>query len=78
VGTAIGKDLPADSFATVAVTKMMLEEKEYSIGITADDYAKLFIDGKEVINAWDSKYTELDENTHHRINIKLSKGEHEF
>jgi parallel beta-helix repeat protein len=75
---AIGKDLPADSFATVAVTKMMLEEKEYSIGITADDYAKLFIDGKEVINAWDSKYTELDENTHHRINIKLSKGEHSF
>lgn len=74
----IGKNLPADSFATVATTKMMLEEKEYAIGITADEYVKLFIDGKEVVNAWDSKYTELDENTHHRINIKLSKGEHVF
>jgi len=31
-----------------------------------------------VIDAWDSKYTELDENTHHRINIQLSKGEHSF
>jgi nitrous oxidase accessory protein NosD len=74
----IGKNLPADSFATVATTNMLLEEKMYEISITADDYVKLFIDGKEVINAWDSKYTELDENTHHRINIKLSAGEHNF
>ena len=74
----IGKELPADSFATVATTKMFLEESVYQIGITADDYVKLLIDGKEVMNAWDSKYTELDENTHHRINIKLSKGEHSF
>jgi nitrous oxidase accessory protein NosD len=75
---SIGKDLPADSFATVAVTKMILEEKEYSIGITADDYVKLFIDGKEIIDAWNSQYTELDENTHHRVRIRLSKGEHSF
>jgi parallel beta-helix repeat protein len=74
----IGKELPADSFATVATTKMFLEANAYQIGITADDYVKLFIDGKEVIDAWDSKYTELDENTHHRISIKLSKGEHSF
>ncbi|MEO7531800.1 MAG: right-handed parallel beta-helix repeat-containing protein [Sediminibacterium sp.] len=75
---SIGKNLPADSFATVAVTKMFLKENNYQIGITADDYVKLFIDGKEVINAWDSRYTELDENTHHRINLKLSSGEHDF
>ena len=75
---SIGKNLPADSFATVAVTKMILKENIYQIGITGDDYVKLFIDGKEVINAWDSKYTELDENTHHRISIKLSAGEHSF
>ena len=74
----VGKDLPADSFATVATTKMFLEEKTYQVGITADDYAKVFIDGKEVIDAWDPKYTELDENTHHRIILKLNKGEHSF
>lgn len=75
---SIGKNLPADSFATVAISKMNLKEGNYSIGITADDYAKLYIDEKEVINAWDTSYTEYDENTHHRINIKLTGGEHTF
>ena len=75
---AIGKGLPADSFATVATTKMILEENTYHISITADDYAKLYIDEKEVINAWDSQYTELDENTNHFISIKLKTGEHSF
>ncbi|NCI51136.1 hypothetical protein GWC95_14480 [Sediminibacterium roseum] len=75
---AIGKNLPADSFATVATTAMELEAGEYNIGITADDYVKLFIDGKEVIDAWNSKYTELDENTHHRATIRLNKGMHDF
>ncbi|MEN9686581.1 MAG: hypothetical protein RLZZ28_2367, partial [Bacteroidota bacterium] len=30
----------------------------------------------EVIDAWNSQYTELDENTHHSISLKLSAGEH--
>ncbi len=75
---AIGKNLPADSFATVAVTKMNLKEGNYRIGITADDFVKLYIDGKEFIDAWNAKYTENDEDTHHRKQIRLSKGEHEF
>lgn len=74
----IGKNLPADSFATVATTTMLLPANDYEVAITADDYVKLFIDEQEVINAWDSKYTELDENTHHRTRIKLSAGEHRF
>ncbi|HEY1020337.1 MAG TPA: right-handed parallel beta-helix repeat-containing protein [Sediminibacterium sp.] len=74
----IGKDLPADSFATVATTTMILPANTYEVGITADDYVKLFIDDQELINAWDSQYTELDENTHHRTRIKLSAGEHRF
>lgn len=75
---AIGKNLPADSFATIAVSTIQLPEGVYNIGITADDYAKLFIDGKEVIDAWDTKYTERDEDTHHRVQIKLSAGTHTF
>ena len=75
---AIGKNLPADSFATVAISKIFLKEGTYHIGITADDFVKLFIDDTEVIDAWDAKYTLLDENTHHRINLKLKGGEHTF
>jgi hypothetical protein len=75
---SIGKNLPADSFATAAVSKMVLREGIYEIAITADDYMKLFIDGKEVIDAWDARFTEFDENTHHRIRIQLSGGEHTF
>lgn len=75
---SIGKNLPADSFATVAVSKMMLKEGNYELGITADDYVKLFIDEIEVIDAWDAKYTIYDETTHHRRTIKLKSGEHVF
>ncbi len=75
---AIGKGLPADSFATVAHTRMILKEGNYILGITADDYAKVFVDGKEVIDAWDPKYTELDENTHHKIILHLTTGEHDI
>jgi parallel beta-helix repeat protein len=75
---AINKDLSADSFATVATSSVHLEEDDYSIGITADDLVKLFIDGKEIINAWDASYTALDENTHHSKMIHLAKGMHQF
>ncbi len=75
---AIGKGLPADSFATVAAAKMNLAANSYEIGITADDFVKVFVDGKELIDAWDSHYTELDENTHHRVQLKLEAGEHNF
>ncbi|MDE3251275.1 MAG: right-handed parallel beta-helix repeat-containing protein [Bacteroidota bacterium] len=74
----VEKGFPADSFATVAVAKMQLKKNNYSIGITADDYVKLFIDGRELIHAWDAASTALDENTHHRIQVSLSEGMHEF
>ncbi len=75
---AIGKNLPADSFATVAVSTMHLEEGIYELGITGDDFVKLFVDGKEWIDAWDPKYTVHEEDTHHRAKISLKAGLHEF
>lgn len=75
---AVGKNLPADSFATVATTKVSLPAGRYAIGITADDYAKVFVDGKEMIDAWDAAFTALDETTHHRKTITLSEGVHEI
>lgn len=72
-----GNNLPADSFATVATSTIDLPKGLYEIGITADDLAKLFIDGKEVINAWDAKFVEFDEYTHHTVKLKL-EGKHDF
>lgn len=74
---SIVKNMPADSFATVATATLNLPEADYSIGLTADDLARLYIDGKPVIDVWDTKYVALDENTHHRITMHLG-GKHEF
>jgi parallel beta-helix repeat protein len=75
---AIGNNLPADSFATVGTSTVQLKGGDYLIGITADDLVKLFIDGQEIIDAWDDSYTALDENTNHEKTIHLSAGAHEF
>ncbi len=72
----IGENLPADSFATLATTRLSLKEGDYRIGITADDFAKVFIDGKMVIDAWDESFTALDENTHHTLKLHLTAGDH--
>jgi hypothetical protein len=74
---AIGRALPKDSFATVAETMMELPAANYETSVTADDMVKLFVDGKPVIDAWDKKYTLLDENTHHSVRLYL-KGRHHF
>jgi hypothetical protein len=72
--SAIGKGLPADSFGTVATASVNLKEGNYVVALTADDMAKLFVDGKEIIDAWDPSYTGLDENTHHDKKIHLHRG----
>jgi parallel beta-helix repeat protein len=71
----IGKNLPADSFATVAMTRLNVPAGNYELSVTADDLVKVFIDGKEVINAWDAKLVEYDEYTNHTIRVKLRGNE---
>lgn len=75
---AIGKNLPADSFATDAVMNLETTAGSYDLAITADDFVKVFVDGKLVIDGWDPKFTLYDEYTHHRTRIELSKGNHEI
>jgi len=72
-----GNDLPKDSFAVVATTTMNLPADDYEISVTGDDMFKLFIDKKKVIDAWNKKFTDLDENTHHAIKLHL-EGKHDF
>jgi hypothetical protein len=43
--------------------------------VTADDLVKVFIEGKEVISAWDAKLVEYDEYTNHTIRVKLNGDE---
>ena len=73
---AIGKNLPADSFATDAVTTIETEKGMYDIAVTADDFVQVYVDGKLAIDGWDPKYTVYDEYTHHRAPLELSKGTH--
>lgn len=73
---AIGKNLPADSFATDAVTTIETEKGMYDIAVTADDFVQVYVDGKLAIDGWDPKYTVYDEYTHHRAPLDLSKGTH--
>lgn len=73
---SIGKNLPADSFATDAVTAIETEKGFYDIAVTADDFVKVYVDGKLVIDGWDPKFTAYDEYTHHRASIELTKGIH--
>jgi parallel beta-helix repeat protein len=74
----VGKDLPADTFATVAESIMVLPASHYTISITAYDMVKLFIDGTPVIDAWDASNALLDERTNHTIHIPISAGKHAF
>lgn len=75
---SIGKNLPADSFATDAVTDIITEKGFYDLAITADDFVKVYVDGKLVMDGWDPKYTIYDEYTHHSTSIELTKGMHEI
>ncbi len=72
----IGKNLPADSFATVATGILHVPKGKYDLGITADDIVKVFIDGKLIIDFWDAKKYVYDEGTHHSTIIELDGKKH--
>ncbi|MGG9963669.1 right-handed parallel beta-helix repeat-containing protein [Ferruginibacter sp. SUN106] len=74
---AIGKQLPADSFATVATGTIEVKKGKYRIGVTADDLVKVFIDGKLVIDFWDAAKYVNDEDAHHSAIVSLN-GKHEI
>lgn len=71
----IGKNLPADSFATVAIATLEVEKGLYTLAVTADDLLKVFVDGKPVIDFWDASKYKYDEDTYHSTVVKLG-GKH--
>jgi len=74
---AIGKNLPADSFAIVATGIVEVEKGSYILSVTADDLIKIFVDEKLVIDFWDVTKYKYDEDTHHEATIQLN-GKHKI
>ena len=72
---AIGKNMPADSFAIVATGTVEVEKGNYIVSVTADDLVKIFVDDKPVIDFWDVSKYKYDEDTHHEAIIRLN-GKH--
>ena len=73
----IGKNLPADSFATVATTNINLPKGKYELAVTADDLVKLYINGKLLIDFWDTSKYVYDEDAHHSAIVEL-EGKHDI
>ncbi len=74
---AIGNQLPADSFATIAVATINVKKGIYRLGITADDLVKVYVDGKLVIDFWDATKYVNDEDAHHNTIVALN-GKHDI
>ncbi|HEX6915681.1 MAG TPA: PA14 domain-containing protein, partial [Chitinophagaceae bacterium] len=70
-----GKGLPADSFATVATTRLQVPAGIYEIGVTADDYIKLFVGGKETISGWTDAELAADEDGFRSARVLLQGNE---
>ena len=74
-----GEGVNEDKFATFAETEFGIAEGEYRISLTSDDGAKLFLDGKLLIDHWDIHEPATDEVTvklggKHRIEIEHFEG----
>ncbi len=71
-GGAFHPGLPTEKFATIAEGTFEIPPGEYVLELTTDDGARLWIDGKEVINnAWKYQGPTL-----YTANLTLSAGKH--
>ena len=64
--------VPEDKFATFAKTELQVTKGKYRFILTSDDGAKLFLDGKLLIDHWDVHESAVDE-----IEVELN-GKHQL
>lgn len=64
-------------FLTVAEGSAELLPGEYELGLTWDDAARLYIDGKLVLDEWNPGQYKFDESPHKKLRLQLG-GRHSF
>jgi parallel beta-helix repeat protein len=67
--------IPEDHFALVATTRQHFADGEYTVGITADDGVRLYVDEKLVLDEWDISKYKFNDELHHTATLHL-KGTH--
>jgi len=71
----LDKDLPNSNIATVATGEIDFPKGRYTVGVSAGDIVRVFIDNKLVINVWDMNKLINDADYHHDLEIPL-EGKH--
>ena len=71
------KNVPEDHFAVIATASPVFPKGDYTIGITADDGVRLYVDDKLVLDAWDNSKNTFDDQSHHELTMHL-EGEHKL
>jgi len=71
------KKMPEDHFALVATATRNFPKGNYTFGITADDGARFYVDGKLVMDAWSSLEYTYDDELHHEVTLSL-EGVHQL
>ena len=69
---ALAEGVPADYFALVAETETEFEGGTYDVALWADDGARLFVDGKLVLDGWKARTT----STRIATKQRLAAGKH--
>jgi formylglycine-generating enzyme required for sulfatase activity len=67
---ASGTSVPSDSFAAVATTEIDLPAGRYDLWAVADDAARVFLDGRKLIDLWSPG------GSSQLIEVQLSEGRH--
>jgi parallel beta-helix repeat protein len=68
---APGEGIPEDHFAVVATGEYNFQQGNYTFGLTADDGVRLYIDGRLVLDGWDSSSFNFNDEFHHEKAIAL-------
>ena len=67
--------IPDSNIATIATGDINFPKGKYIIGVSAGDIARVYVDNKMVINAWDLQQLINDADYHHEVTLPL-KGKH--
>jgi parallel beta-helix repeat protein len=71
----LDKNLPNANIATLATGEIDFPKGHYTIGVSAGDIVRVYIDNKLVINAWDKNKLINDADYHHDAKVSL-EGKH--